>query len=52
MNLKLSNLQILIGFAPGPKLLKKSLEFKILTSTYEGSYQLMVNIFASKYVRI
>ena len=36
MSLKLSNLQILIGFAPGPKFIEKKSGIKILTSTYEG----------------
>ena len=34
------------------KLKKQFKELKILISTYEGSYQAMVNIFASKYIRI
>ena len=43
MSLKLSNLQILVGFPPSPEIY--CLELKILTNTYEGSYQSMVNIF-------
>ena len=34
------------------KLKKQLKELKILTSTYKGWYQAMVNIFASKYIRI
>ena len=48
-------IQIMIGFPSGPKFIKlkkQCRELKILTSTYKGSYQPMVNIFASKYIRI
>ena len=55
IRIKPLNLQIMIGFSSGLKFInvkKQYRELKILTSTYKGSYQLMVNIFASKYIRI
>ena len=45
----------MIGFPSGPKFIelkKQPRELKILMSTYEGSYQLIVNIFASKHIII
>ena len=55
MSFKLFSLQIMIGFPSGLKFIKLKKvfwELKILMRTYKGSYQPMVNIFASRYVRI
>ena len=45
----------MLWFTSDPKFIKLKKQFKklkVLTSTYEGSYQAMVNIFASKYIGI
>ena len=54
MSFKLLKLQIMFWFPSDPKFFKLKKQFKelqIMTSTYEGSYQPMVNTSASKYIR-
>ena len=47
MSLKLANLMILSGFAPGPKFIGKKKEQNVWNSDmyFEGSYQPIVNNF-------